>query len=184
MRNATTAHVLANTARMRGDRRRHVPVLLLQIGVDIIAMAGVDVVEQYRVIAAPTLDVARGAKEILIGCGWQERTLPGKLGEAGFSLSPPNGDCSPAGSGCMPRDSQAANEQHVAASPVGGESEEGKQAATDNPVGRAPNLGALAILQQILEHLQGRASSDSSRTQEYLREARSGGMYGYGDGDD
>lgn len=59
--------------------------------------------------------------------------------------------------------------------------EEGKEATPDFTVGHAPNLKALAILQQIHERLQGRASSDSSKTQGYLREARSGGMYGDSD---
>jgi hypothetical protein len=44
-----------------------------------------------------------------------------------------------------------------------------------------PNLLALAILQTVRERQQGRKPTDSSRTQEYLREARSGKMYGDGD---
>jgi hypothetical protein len=43
-----------------------------------------------------------------------------------------------------------------------------------------PNVLALTILQSVRERQQGRKPSQSSRTQEYLREARSGGMYGNG----
>jgi hypothetical protein len=43
-----------------------------------------------------------------------------------------------------------------------------------------PNVVALAILRSARERRQGREPSTSSRTQEYLREARSGRMYGDG----
>jgi hypothetical protein len=43
-----------------------------------------------------------------------------------------------------------------------------------------PNLLALAILQAVRERQQGRKPSQSSRTQEYLLEARAGKMYGNG----
>ncbi len=46
---------------------------------------------------------------------------------------------------------------------------------------RSPNLRALAILKEVHERQRGRLSSQSGRTQDYLREARSGGMYGYDD---
>lgn len=45
-----------------------------------------------------------------------------------------------------------------------------------------PNTLALSILQTVRERQQSREPSPSSGTQEYLREARSGGMYGHGDG--
>jgi hypothetical protein len=44
-----------------------------------------------------------------------------------------------------------------------------------------PNLVALAILKQVKERQRDRKPSDSSKTQDYLREARAGGIYGYGD---
>jgi putative addiction module CopG family antidote len=44
-----------------------------------------------------------------------------------------------------------------------------------------PNATALAILQAVMERQRDRSASDSSRTQDYIREARSGGMYGHGD---
>jgi hypothetical protein len=46
----------------------------------------------------------------------------------------------------------------------------------------APNLKALAILKQLHDRQRDRLSSRSDRTQDYLREARSGGMFGNGDG--
>ncbi len=56
MRGATSAHILANTARMRGDRRRYVPVLLLSLGADVVGVVGVDVTQNYRVIGAPSVE--------------------------------------------------------------------------------------------------------------------------------
>jgi len=50
-----------------------------------------------------------------------------------------------------------------------------------NIVLHSPNESALAILQSVRERQQGRSVSDSTRTQDYLREARTGGMYGHGD---
>jgi hypothetical protein len=49
------------------------------------------------------------------------------------------------------------------------------------PITYPPNTLALTILQTVRERQQGRNPSPSSRTQEYIREARSGGMYGHGD---
>ena len=45
----------------------------------------------------------------------------------------------------------------------------------------SPNVTALAILQAVKRRREGRSASDSTRTQDYLREARSGKMYGHGD---
>jgi len=45
----------------------------------------------------------------------------------------------------------------------------------------SPNVSALAILQAVRKRQEGRSVSNSTRTQDYLREARSGGMYGHGD---
>jgi hypothetical protein len=42
----------------------------------------------------------------------------------------------------------------------------------------APNLLALKILKQARERQKDRRESDPSRTQELIREARDGGMYG------
>ena len=50
--------------------------------------------------------------------------------------------------------------------------------------GHTPNLQALSILHEVHRRQQNRVGSDSSKTQEYLREARSGGMYGHDDGCD
>jgi Arc/MetJ-type ribon-helix-helix transcriptional regulator len=50
-----------------------------------------------------------------------------------------------------------------------------------NIVSHSPNESALAILQWVRERQEGRSVSDSTRTQDYLREARTGGMYGHGD---
>jgi hypothetical protein len=49
------------------------------------------------------------------------------------------------------------------------------------PATYPPNTLALAILQMVRERQQPCHPTPSSRTQEYIREARSGGMYGYGD---
>ena len=43
----------------------------------------------------------------------------------------------------------------------------------------APNLVALAILKQVRDRQKDRRETDPSRTQELIREARAGGMYGY-----
>jgi len=45
----------------------------------------------------------------------------------------------------------------------------------------SPNVSALAVLQAIRKRQEDRSVSDSTRTQDYLHEARSGGMYGHGD---
>jgi len=42
----------------------------------------------------------------------------------------------------------------------------------------APNRVALAILKQVRDRQQDRRETDGSRTQELIREARAGGMYG------
>ncbi len=44
-----------------------------------------------------------------------------------------------------------------------------------------PNESALTVLQIVRERREDRRHSDSTKTQEYLREARSGKMYGDGD---
>jgi putative addiction module CopG family antidote len=44
-----------------------------------------------------------------------------------------------------------------------------------------PNALALAILKDLRERQKGRAVSNSTRTQDYLRAARTGGMYDHGD---
>ena len=61
-------------------------------------------------------------------------------------------------------------------------------APSERPVGRstegeheihfAPNLIALKILKQVRDRQNGRRETDPSRTQELIREARDGGMYG------
>ena len=43
----------------------------------------------------------------------------------------------------------------------------------------APNLVALAILKQVRDRQKDRRETDPSRTQELIREARAGGMYGH-----
>jgi hypothetical protein len=45
-----------------------------------------------------------------------------------------------------------------------------------------PNTLALAILQTVRERQLRRDPSPSGKTQDYIREARSGGMYGHDDG--
>jgi putative addiction module CopG family antidote len=50
-----------------------------------------------------------------------------------------------------------------------------------NQAMRLPNVSALAILQAVRERQRCRPVSDSIKTQEYLHEARSGGMYGHDD---
>ncbi len=92
MRRATSAHVLANTARMRGDRRRYVPILLLQFGAEVVSIGTMDITQNYRVIGVPSLAVAREAKEILIGEGWYESAVPEELSRTSLSLAPPNGN--------------------------------------------------------------------------------------------
>ena len=47
------------------------------------------------------------------------------------------------------------------------------------PATYPPNTLALTILQAVRERQQRRDPSPSSRTQDYIREARSGGMYGH-----
>lgn len=44
----------------------------------------------------------------------------------------------------------------------------------------APNRGALTILEEVKERQKTRRETDPSRTQELVREARAGGMYGHG----
>jgi len=181
MRGATSAQVLANTARMRGDRRRYVPVLLLKLGADVIGVGGVDVTQNYRVIGAPSLDVARKAKEILIENGWHESAVPDRLRGASFSLIPPNGNCGQ-------RKPQSADpgtglggafhfDQSNEVASGADDSDNVSSVVTTN----VPNLKALAILKEVHDRQRDRLSSRSDRTQDYLREARSGGMYGNGD---
>jgi hypothetical protein len=43
-----------------------------------------------------------------------------------------------------------------------------------------PNLTALAILKQVKERQKDRRETDPSRTDELIREARAGGVHGYG----
>jgi len=181
MRSATSAQVLANTARMRGDRRKYVPILLLQFGVDVIGMGGADVTHNYRVIGVPSLDVARETKEILIGDGWYESAVPDQLRGASFSLTPPNDNCghrrsNPAhlgqGSKAASDDNDQSNEVAGGVDDLGGGSPE--------VTAHTSNLRALAILKEVHERQRDRLSSQSDRTQDYLREARSGGMYGNG----
>ncbi len=43
----------------------------------------------------------------------------------------------------------------------------------------APNLVALAILKQVRDRQKDRRETDPCRTQELVREARAGGMYGH-----
>jgi len=184
MRGATSAQVLANTARMRGDRRRYVPVLLLQLGADVIGVGGMNVTQNYRVIGAPSLDVAREAKEILIENGWHESAVPDRLRGASFSLTPPNGNCGQ-------RKPQSADPgKGLERACHNDQSNEVASGADDSDnvssevTAHAPNLRALAILKEVHDRQRDRLSSRSDKTQHYLREARSGGMYGNGDSSD
>jgi hypothetical protein len=182
MKSATSAQLFANTARMRGDRRRYVPILLLQFGVDVVGLGGMDVTHKYRVIGVPSLDVARETKEILIGEGWYENIVPDRLRGASFSLAPPNSNCghresNPAHFGQGSR--AASDNEH--ANELAGSPDDSGQGAPEVKA-HAPNLRALAILNQLHDRQRDRLSSRSDRTQEYLREARSGGMFGNGDG--
>ena len=43
-----------------------------------------------------------------------------------------------------------------------------------------PNLTALGILKQVKERQKDRRETDPSRTEELIREARAGGVHGYG----
>jgi hypothetical protein len=178
MKVATSAEVLANTARMRGDRRRYVPVLLLQLGADVIGVGGVDVTQNYRVIGAPSLDVAREAKGILVEDGWYESAVPDQLRGASFSLTPPDGNCghreTNLGKGLEgARDNDQSNKVPAWADDSGN--------GSSGLTAHAPNQRALAILKEVHDRQQDQLSSRSDRTQHYLREARSGGMYGHGD---
>lgn len=184
MRNAVNAQVLANIARMRGDRRRHVRVLLLKVGVDMLGLVGSDVSHIYRIIGAPSIEVAREAKDILIENGWSESATPEQLSQASFSLSPPCDDCGP-------RKPELARHSERSAEAQDGDPATRETVPTHDPANGsavitvyAPNLIALAILQEVHERQRDRLSSASNKTQVYLREARSGGMYGNGGTDD
>jgi len=49
---------------------------------------------------------------------------------------------------------------------------------------RAPNVKALAVLSAIRKRREGKTQPESGEARDYLREARSGGMYGYDPEDD
>jgi hypothetical protein len=172
MRIGINGHVLANTARMRGDRRRHLRVLLVQVGADLAVLGGVPI-QDYRVISAPNQTVAAEAKDILVASGWIVCNTPPPLLKSMLwvALSPPDEECcgTPARGAvdCSSRVSDCAEDADG-------------QAGNDKKRKHPPNVKALRLLEVIHSRNQDRKSGDSSRTQDYIREARSGGMYGYG----
>jgi hypothetical protein len=173
MNNGINGHVLANTARMRGDRRRHLRVLLVQIGADLAVLGGTTI-QDYRVISAPNQAVAAEAKDLLVASGWKvcNRFPPLLELKSCIALSPPDEECcEPQSFGALACTSPADDCDRGA----------GTRAGTEDKREHPPNLKALRLLEAIHGRNQDRKSSDSSRTQDYISEARSGGMYEHGD---
>ena len=187
MKSRMSGYVLANTAMMRGPRRRHLPVLLLQIGLEVAPTGCERRQEGYLVLPAADRDAAYQARDILKAYGWQDHRVPHQFQEVSLSLSPPsNGsnpknssgsDC-PADHGSNPHEAGAASNPGKPATPP--PSASGGPTGGENEPRFPPNLAALAILMQVKERQKDRRETDPGRTDEIIREARAGGVYGYG----
>jgi GNAT superfamily N-acetyltransferase len=100
------------------------------------------------------------------------------------SATPPAGDCDPATPTPAPPENGAdVAHGHEEQTLLTERTDEPDRASEEVPT-HQPNLKALAILNEVYERQRGRPTSQSGMTQGYLREARAGGMYGYGDGSD
>ena len=62
---------------------------------------------------------------------------------------------------------------------LSGKNQSGFSSGSQEGAEFAPNLVALAILKQVRDRQKDRPETDPSRTQELIREARDGGMYGH-----
>jgi hypothetical protein len=65
----------------------------------------------------------------------------------------------------------------------GGSDESGGKKASE-ATAFPPNIQVLEVLKAVRERQQSRKPSDPAGSQDYLREARSGGMYGFGPDDE
>jgi hypothetical protein len=173
MKDRITSHVLANTAMMRSPRRRHLPVLLLQIGIDTASIGCPCRHEDYWVLPAPDRETAIRARAILKGRGWTDHEVPRQFEQISFGMTPPSGSENAASN--ESDDPSANKETHDIESGVSRDT----ITKGDEGVHHPPNALALAILKEVRERQKGRRTTDPSHTQELIREARSGGVYGY-----
>jgi hypothetical protein len=183
-----TGYALANTAMMRGPSRRHLPVLLLHIGLEVAPAACQCRQEGYWVLPAADTDAAHKAYDILKAHGWKDRRVPHQFHNISIGLSPPSNDANPEN----PSHSERSLD-HVSSDPLDANDPSGTgtpinphRTATSSSSGGEnepkfpPNLAALAILKQVQERQKDRRETDPTRTDELIREARAGGVHGYG----
>ncbi len=188
MKNRMSGYVLANTAMMRGPSRRHLPVLFLQIGLGVAPNDLPCRQEGYWVLPAADKDVAHEARDILKAYGWRDHRVPHEFQDVSLSLSPPTSGPSH-GKSSHPEaafDRNCGNPQDSGdASDMGMPTNRRRIASSSSSGGEneprfPPNLTALAILKQVKERQKDRRETDPSRTDELIREARAGGVHGYG----
>ena len=188
MKSRMSGHVLANTAMMRGARRRHLPVLLLQIGLEVAPTGCQWRQEGYLVLPAASRDVAYQARDILKAHGWQDHQVPYQFQDVSLSLSPPTNGSNPGNRSYSEHSSdRVSGNPHESVDPsdkVGPKTPpciaSSSSSGGENEPKFPPNLTALAILKQLKERQKDRRETDPSRTDELIREAREGGVHGYG----
>lgn len=147
MRGALGAGMMTVTALMRGDLRRHAPVLFLWASIEACPTEHCNDLASYRIISSPDEATAAEAIAVLRSKGWNDFAPPQNLQNLALSLSPPV----PAGK----KDREGLADAHPA------------------------NERALATLKSVRERRNGVRPSEPADPQDYLRKARSGGMYGY-----
>lgn len=187
MKSRMSGYVLANTAMMHGPSRRHLPVLLLQIGLEVAPIGFQCRQEGYWVLPAADRNAAYQARDILRAHGWQDHRIPHQFQDVSLSLLPPTNGSDPGNPSHSERSSD-----HVSGNPhdlgdssdTGGPTNPPRIANSSSSGGKnepkfPPNLTALAILKQVKERQRERRETDPSRTEELIREARAGGVHGY-----
>jgi hypothetical protein len=108
----------------------------------------------------------------------QLATARERLAEMGFHVPGHTGP-SPCGGADRPKDLSREPSIETANGPVGRNSNSSSTGRGEG-VQFAPNRVALTILEQVRERQKDRRETDPSRTQDLIREARAGGMYGHG----
>ncbi len=187
MKSRMSGYALANIAMMRGPRRRHLPVLILQFGLEVAPNTYQCRYDEYWVLPAPDKDTANQACDILRNHGWKDYRVPQQFENVSLSLSPPTNGSNPgdasdsnrppvrsdSGPGDFGDPSNESNPMNPSETPVSISTGKGEVAQFP------PNLVALAILRQVRDRQNNRRETDSGRTQELIREARAGGVHGY-----
>jgi hypothetical protein len=167
---------LAAVASMRGDVRRHLPVLFIWMAIETLVPPRQCALDDFKVIRAGDESAASIARDMLCAQGWRDHGIPGNLEGMSICLVPPS--FSEDYPSLADDDSSLRNDRPMVQEPARSQDLD----STTHKVALAtPNTKALDVLRALAERQKDRPYGDSSKTQDFLREARSGRMYSDGD---